>query len=209
MFKLLSDYASPFDERGQLQLYTAYRELRMMAKRDSCGEIHPDDERWIHFDYINTFNKWKLASDNLRCLFDLISRPSIFNSLQKKFWPTFTDNSNHSFDKTILMQILFSPCSGWSVKQYEDHPQWYRSLSSWELIDVHVAYIVFFLLHTFAKSVQNARQKCNSTQLPRIQKSTWKCNLYTSKLKIYNQWKIVYNTRKSNSRLLNCRNFAD
>ncbi|EFO25164.1 hypothetical protein LOAG_03325 [Loa loa] len=43
--------------KAYLALYTAYRELRMMAKRDSHGEIDPNDRRWIQFDYIKTLNR--------------------------------------------------------------------------------------------------------------------------------------------------------
>lgn len=54
MFLLLS---AGIDEREELQLYAAYRELRIMAKRDSRGEIDPEDRRWIHFDYIKTWER--------------------------------------------------------------------------------------------------------------------------------------------------------
>ncbi|VDK88551.1 unnamed protein product [Onchocerca ochengi] len=40
--------------KAYLELYAAYRELRMMAKRDYRGEVDPNDERWIRFDDIKT-----------------------------------------------------------------------------------------------------------------------------------------------------------
>ncbi|KAK6112852.1 hypothetical protein QQG55_49290 [Brugia pahangi] len=43
--------------KAYLALYAAYRELRMMAKRDYRGEIDPNDIRWIHFDHIKTLNR--------------------------------------------------------------------------------------------------------------------------------------------------------
>uniref|UniRef100_A0AAF5RU01 Uncharacterized protein n=1 Tax=Wuchereria bancrofti TaxID=6293 RepID=A0AAF5RU01_WUCBA len=43
--------------KAYLALYAAYRELRMMAKRDYRGEIDPNDIRWIHFDHIRNLNR--------------------------------------------------------------------------------------------------------------------------------------------------------
>ncbi|KAL3990524.1 hypothetical protein ACH3XW_32145 [Acanthocheilonema viteae] len=41
--------------KAYLASYAAYRELRMIAKRDSRGEVDPNDRRWIQFDDIKIF----------------------------------------------------------------------------------------------------------------------------------------------------------
>ncbi|OZC08512.1 SCP-like protein [Onchocerca flexuosa] len=43
--------------KAYLELYAAYRELRMMAKRDYRGEVDPSDERWIRFDDIKPLKR--------------------------------------------------------------------------------------------------------------------------------------------------------
>ncbi|VDK72086.1 unnamed protein product [Litomosoides sigmodontis] len=43
--------------KAYLALYAAYRELRMMAKRNFQGEIDPNDRRWIQFDHIKTLQR--------------------------------------------------------------------------------------------------------------------------------------------------------